>query len=117
MKLPSLQTKERENDFLKNRIESLELSKKLTNILLDNNIRTIGGLVKRDDRKLKKELGISKNEINIIERKIDELMLEAVVLSEKLIPNNIDQDNELENEEKTSIIIDVGGEDDIIEFF
>ena len=117
MKLLSLQTKEKENDFLKNRIESLELSKKLTNILLDNNIRTIGGLIKRDDRKLKKELGISENEVNIIEKKIDELMLEAVVASEKSIPDNFDQDTESEVEEKTSIIIDAGGEDDIIEFF
>jgi len=92
MKLPSLQTKERKNDFLKTRIESLELSKKLTNILLNNNIRTIGGLKKRDDSELKKELGVSENEINIIEKKINELM-------------------------KESIIIDTGGEDDIIDFF
>lgn len=117
MKLLSLQTKEKENDFLKTRIESLELSKKLTNILLDNNIRTIGGLIKRNDKELKNELGISENEINVIEQKIDELMLETVVINEKLVSDNLDQDNKLEDEEKTSIIIDVGGEDDIIEFF
>ena len=72
MNIPKFGSKEEENDFHKTRIESLdlELPAVLSNIFLSKNIRTIGGVVKRSNKELKREFNISKNEIMIIEQKI-----------------------------------------------
>ena len=72
MNIPKFGSKEEENDFHKTRIESLdlELPVVLSNIFLSKNIRTIGGVVKRSNKELKREFNISKNEIMIIEQKI-----------------------------------------------
>lgn len=52
------ETKEEEQDFLKTRIEDVLSSQKIINKLLSKGIRTIGGIIKQNDKKLIKTLDI-----------------------------------------------------------
>lgn len=122
MNIPKFGSKEEENDFHKTRIESLdlELPAILSNIFLSKNIRTIGGVVKRSNKELKREFNISKNEIMIIEQKIKTFYSKQKSLNKTIALNksiSLVDEQVAENQKLKPVILNMAGEDNLISFF
>ena len=122
MNIPKFGSKEEENDFHKTRIESLdlELPAVLSNIFLSKNIRTIGGVVKRSNKELKREFNISKNEIMIIEQKIKTFYSKQKSLNKTIALNksiSLEDEQVAENQKLKPVILNMAGEDNLIDFF
>jgi len=65
-----------DNEFLKTRIESLDLSSRIFNALSSANIRTIGGLIKKKEKDLLEIDGIGAKGIDEIKKVLSELNVE-----------------------------------------
>lgn len=110
MDIPKFGSKEEEKDFYKTRIESFGLPMALSNILLSKNIRTIGGLVGRSNRELKREFNISKDEVIIIEHRI------KIFFSKQELLNKI-RTLDKPTPQPKPIILSIAGENDLVAFF
>ena len=63
-------------DILKTRVDTLELSTRTANALNDANIRTVGGLVKKDEKALLALQGLGQKGVDEIKDALGELSLE-----------------------------------------
>ena len=79
----SFETKEEKEDFLKTRIESVDFSDKTKESFLSNNIRTLGGLINKDEGDLRKIFNLSESDLNLIIEKLDILVLEIKIKFKK----------------------------------
>lgn len=64
---PSFTSKEEENDFNKTRVDSLGLSVRTANVLVDANIRTVGGILRNNDASLLSIKGLGQRGIKEID--------------------------------------------------
>jgi len=122
MNIPKFGSKEEENDFHKTRIESLdlELPATLSDIFLSKSIRTIGGVVKRSNKELKREFNISKNEIMIIEQKIKTFCSKQKSLNKTIALNkaiSLEDEQVAENQKLKPVRLNIASEDNLIAFF
>ncbi|MCX6751413.1 MAG: hypothetical protein NT161_01445 [Candidatus Nomurabacteria bacterium] len=70
MDIPNFELKAQENDFLKIRIESLNLCTRTKNALLNANIRTIGGIVRKTEFSLLDIQGLGRSSLKEIQIKL-----------------------------------------------
>lgn len=72
MDIPKFESKAQENDFHKIRIESLDLSARTKNALLNANVRTIGGIIRKTESSLLEMRGFGLKGIQEIKIKLSE---------------------------------------------
>src|SRR3989338_3023137 len=58
------------NDYLKTRIESLDLPKKIENVLINSSIRTIGGIMRKTESSLINIQGLGKKGLEDIQDRL-----------------------------------------------
>lgn len=69
--------------FLKTRIDSLELPLDIFNVLIQNNIRTVRGLINKTNLELKREFGFKDSQLDIIAGSLSELSVSIILESRK----------------------------------
>lgn len=111
-------TKQEINDYLKTRVDSMDFSKDLVQILVDSNIRTIGGIISKNESDIFKIKGMDKNYINQLIGKLSPsfvVKFEGENINfvpryyEEKIPNNING-SKLSEQDKLDIINEVEGQ-------
>lgn len=70
------EVKEKDEDLMKTRVDSLNLSTRTLNALTDSNVRTVGGLVKKKERDVLAMEGLGKKGIDEIKAELKEIDLE-----------------------------------------
>jgi DNA-binding CsgD family transcriptional regulator len=110
-------TKQEINDYLKTRVDSMDFSKDLIQILVDSNIRTIGGIISKNGSEIFTIKGVDKNFIHQI---ADELSSAFVVKLEgeniNFVPKYYEKkllnvnDSNLNNQDKLDILNELEGE-------
>lgn len=97
----------RGNDFLKTRIESMGFAKRVIDILLKSNIRTIGGIISRTKDELQ-QMGLSSSDTEQVFKKIDNFdVIEKTEDSPTILANPTEQT-------VMTMIPSLDGDDDII---
>jgi len=74
--VPKVPEMSEESDLTKTTVEELKLSKKTLNALLDNGIKTIGGIIRKSEKSLSKLDSMGPKAISEIKRKLKKLKLE-----------------------------------------
>lgn len=69
--------------FLKTRIDSLKLPSDIFNVLIQNGISIVRGLINKTNLELKKELGFKESQLNIIAGSLSELSVGIILESRK----------------------------------
>lgn len=87
--------------FLKTRIDSLELPLGIFNVLIQNSIRTVGGLINKTNLELKKEFGFKESQLDIIAGSLSELSISIILESRKR--QVVFQESSSQHESKTEI--------------
>lgn len=70
------EVKEKDEDLMKTRVDSLNLSTRTLNALTDSNVRTVGGLVKKKEKDVLAMEGLGKKGIDEIKAELKEIDLE-----------------------------------------
>lgn len=83
MEIPSFKTKEEENDFNKIRIESLDLSNRTKNALINASIRSLGGIIRKTESSLREVEGLGLSGIKEIKRSLEDSFGVVVLNAEK----------------------------------
>lgn len=72
----TFKNKETSDEFLKTRVDNVGLPSHITFKFKEHNIRTIRGVVEREEIELKHMLGLSSSDVNLIKNKLNDLALE-----------------------------------------
>lgn len=129
MEIPSFKTKEEENDFNKIRIESLDLSTRTKNALINASIRSLGGIIRKTESSLLEVEGLGLGSIEEIKKALNDSFGIVVLNAEKRqkyfesMPTSQEEENEhfeLEKKTKDSFLFEnkqLNSKEDIINFF
>ena len=99
----NITSNEDKESFLKTRVDSLELPLDIFNALIQNNIRTVRGLINKTDLEIKTEFGLRNSELDLIAGSLSELSIKIILESRKREvgfqrpPSKLEDQKEIDN--------------------